>query len=115
MFDKFRIKITILASLIITVFCFFKDIDFLRTCYSIITTIIIFYFVGSFIEFKIKSYLEKNLISNENNIEDLAEDSIQNLTENEENFSNDFYEENIQDNYNKSLEDEEFYSVNFDE
>lgn len=63
-FDKLRIKIPILASLITTIYCFFNHVNFLKTCYIIISTIIVFYVLGSFAEFSLKAYVEKfNLLT----------------------------------------------------
>lgn len=115
MFDKFRIKITIFASLIITLFCYLKDINFLKTCYSIISTIIVFYFIGSLIELKIKEYLEKKLALNELETQDLEQTNLEDFKENENNFSDNLEENFILDKHKESLEENDFYDINFEE
>lgn len=90
MFDKFRIKITILASLIITAYCFFTNTDFLRTGYIIIFTIIIFYLLGGIAELELKAYIEKIALLEMNELNDNAD---------EETFSEDL----------NNIEEEDFY------
>lgn len=48
--EKFKIKITLLASLIVTSYAFFNNVSFMRTCQASIATIIIFYILGDIIE-----------------------------------------------------------------
>lgn len=77
-FDKLRIKIPILASLITTIYCFFNDVNFLKTCYIIISTIIVFYILGSFAEFSLKTYVEKfNLLTLKEKLKKEEEERIE--------------------------------------
>ncbi len=57
--EKLKIKITILASLIVTAYAYIYKMDFLKTCYAIIATIIIFYFLGGFIEIFLQKQIDK--------------------------------------------------------
>lgn len=118
MFKKFRIKITILASLIITAYCFFMKINFLRTCYSIIATIVIFYIVGTIVEMKIKKYLEKNCSNNKLENDENLEEFQDSQTEDDlakEQLS--FADGGIlpEENYEQFLENDEFYDINTDD
>lgn len=98
MFDKFRIKVTILASLIITAYCFFTNTDFLRTGYIIIFTIIIFYLLGGIAELELKAYFEKVALLKMNEIKD-----------NEENFLEKDLEEDNEEYLEKNDEENDFY------
>lgn len=59
MFEKFKIKITILASLIVTSFCLFFNQSFFKSGITIIMTIIIFYILGGFVEIFLNSNLQE--------------------------------------------------------
>ncbi len=58
MLEKFRVKITILASLIVAIYAYFSHQSLLRTCYALIITIVVFYFLGGFIEISINKDIE---------------------------------------------------------
>lgn len=57
--EKFKIKLTILASLIVTAYAYFYKMDFLKTCYAIIASILIFYLLGGFIEIFLQNQINK--------------------------------------------------------
>lgn len=59
MLEKLKIKITILASLIVTAYAYLYKIDFLKTCYTIIITIVVFYLIGGFIELFLQKQIEE--------------------------------------------------------
>ncbi|WP_250278441.1 hypothetical protein [[Clostridium] colinum] len=59
MLEKLRIKITLIATLVVTIFAYLYNDDFLKTCYAIIITIVVFYFLGGFIEIFLKNQIEK--------------------------------------------------------
>lgn len=59
MLEKLKIKITIVATLIVTLYAYLYNDNFLKTCYAIIITIIVFYFLGGFIEIFLKNQIEK--------------------------------------------------------
>lgn len=103
MLDKLRIKITIMASLIITVYCFFSQENFLKTGYSIIFTIVVFYLFGGFMELELKAYIQKIAFRLQDNL-DLSEDYIEK--------TNDFEKDNLlEDEINEDIDfsDEKFY------
>ena len=91
MLEKLRIKITIIASLIVTLYAYFYNDNFLKTCYTIIITIILFYFLGGFIEIFLKNQIEKikkETLDSENTDEDneTIDDEIENIDEDNENI-----------------------------
>lgn len=87
--EKFKIKITLLASLIVTAYAFFNNISLQKTSITLIFTIIIFYILGGFIEiFLVKQIDEANAEKDE---QDLAYEEDINSIENVEN------EEDIQE------------------
>ena len=59
MLEKLGIKITLIATLIVTIYGYFNNDNFLKTCYAIIITIVVFYFLGGFIELFLKKQLER--------------------------------------------------------
>lgn len=59
MLEKLGIKITLIATLIVTMYAYFNNDNFLKTCYAIIITIVVFYFLGGFIELFLKKQFEK--------------------------------------------------------
>ena len=71
MLEKLGIKITLIATLIVTIYGYFNNDNFLKTCYAIIITIVVFYFLGGFIELFFKKQLEK--IEEEKNKEQAQE------------------------------------------
>ncbi len=74
MLEKLGIKITLIATLIVTIYAYFNNDNFLKTCYAIITTIVVFYFLGGFIELFLKKQLEK--IEEQKNKEQKQDDDI---------------------------------------
>ena len=72
MLEKFRVKITLMATLIVTLCSYIYNKDFIRTCYIIIATIVIFYFLGGFIEIFLKNKIEeaKNITKSDDNNEE---------------------------------------------
>lgn len=59
MLEKLRIKITIVATIIVTAYAYFSHKDFLKTCYTIILTIIIFYILGGFVEIFLQKQIDE--------------------------------------------------------
>lgn len=90
MLEKFKIKITILASLIVTAYAYIYKIDFLKTCYTIIITILVFYFLGGFIEI----FLQKKINEIEEN-KKIEEDIEQDEEIIDENFEEEYNAEII--------------------
>ena len=86
MLEKLRIKITIIATLIVTLYAYFHNDNFLKTCYTIIITIIVFYFLGGFIEIFLKNQIEK--IKEETLENESIESELENIDENNENDEN---------------------------
>ena len=84
MLEKLRIKITILASLIATAFAYFYNVDLLRTCYTIVIIIVVFYFLGGFIEIFLQNQFNK--IEEDKKVE---EDNSLDKSENNENIEED--------------------------
>ena len=109
MFDKFRIKITILASLIITAYCFFTNTSFLKAGYMIIFTIVIFYILGGIAELKLKSYVEKiDSLKKENQENEENQDLNQ-----EQNEDLNFQDESLDENLSENLDENEQYQNDF--
>lgn len=81
MLEKLGIKITIIATLIVTIYGYFNNDNFLKTCYAIIITIVVFYFLGGFIELFLKKQFEK--IEEKNKIQEKEEYNIE-IQDNEE-------------------------------
>lgn len=112
MLEKLRIKITIVATIIVTAYAYFSQKDFLKTCYTIILTIIIFYILGGFVEIFLKKQIdqlypkkqdeEESVFDDENNINE------QTLEENDDT------DENNQQDLNKSLDDLDYIDENID-
>ena len=82
MLEKLRIKITLIATLIVTAYAYLYNDNFLKTCYIIIITIVLFYFLGGFIEIFLKNKIEeiKKENAEDNNDEEYIDiDSEENL------------------------------------
>ncbi|WP_317367338.1 hypothetical protein [uncultured Tyzzerella sp.] len=79
MLEKLKIKITILASLIVTAYAYLYKIDFLKTCYTIIVTIVVFYLIGGFIELFLQKQIEE--IKENKNFEEENFDEIEEVEE----------------------------------
>lgn len=95
MLEKFRVKITILASLIVTAYAYFSHQSFLKTGYAIILTIVIFYILGGFIEIFLKEEIEHTKEeTEEKNEEQQEQEESSDVLENslEEDFENNFEE-----------------------
>nr|WP_317358282.1 hypothetical protein [uncultured Tyzzerella sp.] len=101
MLEKLRIKITILASLIVTAYAYLYKIDFLKTGYTLIVTIVVFYFLGGFIEIFLqnqfkkieeeKKLAEENILQEANEQEEIYEqenEDIENIDMEENNIGN---------------------------
>lgn len=102
MFKKLGVKITLIATFIVTLYAFLTKVNFIKASYAIIFTIIIFYILGGFIEIKLKNYMKENK-------ENALTDEEENITDNDE--------ENNDEN-NKNNEDEEMFidkNEDFDE
>lgn len=78
MLEKLKIKITLLASLIVTAYALFNNEEFIKTCYTIVFTIVIFYIIGGFIEIWIKRDIERL-----EELEQLEQEQLENMELNE--------------------------------
>ena len=84
MLDKLRIKITLFATLIVTLYAYIYNKDFVKTCYIIVITIGIFYFLGGFIEIFLKNKIEEINNKNKETESDNEEENMYILEEFEE-------------------------------
>lgn len=109
MLEKLRIKITIVATIIVTAYAYFSHKDFLKTCYTIILTIIIFYILGGFVEIFLQKQIDElypkkedeennGIFDEQHNIDDEILTENDNISENnDEDLSKDlgFIDENL--------------------
>lgn len=84
--EKFKVKLTLLATLIVTAYAFFNNVNFLQTCQAGIATIVIFYILGDMVEdyaLKQKELMKKKLenAKNQQLNATLQESDIQNELE----------------------------------
>ncbi len=97
MLEKLRIKITLIATLIVTAYAYLHNNNFLKTCYIIIITIVIFYLLGGFVEIFLKNKIEELKMEKEDEENNDQEDIGIYIQDQEEDID---YLENQEENEN---------------